>query len=48
MNFDQLAKDSVTFFLFVVFVGLVMGMALWPATKWLWSIVKPWLHSMTA
>jgi len=40
--------DLTGVFLTIAVVCVVIGIALAQGLPWLWNIVKPWLHALTA
>ena len=40
--------DLAGFFWAIFIVGAVVGAVLFVAFPWLWALVKPWLHALTA
>ena len=43
-----IALDLAGFFWAIFIVGAVVGAVLFVAFPWLWALVKPWLHALTA
>ena len=43
--FEEAIKGLV---IFGIAIGFVVGAAVFVVGPWLWQIVKPWIHSITA
>lgn len=40
--------DFTGFFVGLLLVGIVIGFVINPALSWLWSVLKPLIHQLTA
>ena len=40
--------DFTGFFIALIVLGIIIGLILGVAVPWLWELVKPWIHSITA
>ena len=40
--------DFTGMFIGIAVVAFIIGFLLYPTLGWLWSIIKPWIHGVTA
>ena len=40
--------DFTGLFIGIAVVAVIIGFLLYPTLGWLWSIIKPWIHGVTA